>query len=186
MTGAWPESKALRVRPKPLLSVQVVTDWPSAYGSVSASYQSWSPLMNGGAPALPAAVTTAVCADVATTLPMLFVPVTSIRSVEPTSAAARTRVRAVAPAIGAQAFPAASQRCHCCVKVIVAVPVQVPRFPVRVEPTCGKPVIDGSTVFRGGAAVTSTGVDPAAALPAEFVAVTVTATVEPTSVALIL
>ena len=61
-------------------------------------------------------------------------------------------------------------------------PVHVPLAAVRVEPTCGLPEIDGGAVLAGGEAVTTAvTAEVAAALPAEFEAVTVTASVEPRS-----
>jgi hypothetical protein len=44
--------------------------------------------------------------------PTEFEPVTTTRMVKPTSAAVRTYLSAVAPAISAQLAPAASQRRH--------------------------------------------------------------------------
>ena len=58
------------------------------------------------------ATTTAVCAEVACALPATFVAVTRTRIVAPTSAGVSVRGRAVAPAMSAQAAPAALQRCH--------------------------------------------------------------------------
>ena len=54
----------------------------------------------------------AVAADVALAVPAALVAVTRTRSVPPTSAACRTYVAAVAPAMSTQFEPAASQRCH--------------------------------------------------------------------------
>ena len=54
------------------------------------------------------ATTTAVCAEVAGTLPALFVAVTTTRIVAPTSAGVSVNVEAVAPATATQFAPAAS------------------------------------------------------------------------------
>ena len=64
-------------------------------------------VFTGGLPA-----TTPVCAEVALALPPAFVPVTTTRSVPPTSPATCVYVEAVAPAMSAQAAPAALQRRH--------------------------------------------------------------------------
>ena len=89
-TGAWLESKAVRLRPKPLLSVQLVTAWPSVYASVFASYQSWSPAVTGGLGAgPPAAPITRVCADWAAAVPTPLDAVTVTRIVEPASSDVR-------------------------------------------------------------------------------------------------
>jgi hypothetical protein len=66
--------------------------------------------------------------------------------------------------------------------VIGVVPVHVPSVAVRVWPTSGVPLIAGSAVFTGGAAVTTAvWLLVAARLPPGFVAVTTTRIVEPTS-----
>jgi hypothetical protein len=59
-----------------------------------------------------AAATGAVGSDVAVDDPFLFEPVTTTRSVEPTSAVAGEYVDAVAPARDTQAEPVPSQRDH--------------------------------------------------------------------------
>ncbi len=88
---------------------------------------------------------------------------------------------AVAPLIATQLAPELSQRCHWRVKVIVAVPTQVPLADVRVCPSLAVPVIAGSTVFTGGPVViTAVAALVALAAPAEFVAVTTTRMVLPT------
>ena len=51
-------------------------------------------------------------AEVAVSSPATLVPVTSTRIVDPTSAGVRSYVSSVAPAIGTQLAPAASQRSH--------------------------------------------------------------------------
>ena len=59
-----------------------------------------------------AAVTTAVCAEVAVAEPVEFDAVTTIRTVLPTSAAATVCVCAVSPTMSTQPPPAESQRRH--------------------------------------------------------------------------
>ena len=128
---------------------------------------------------------TTVAADVAFAEPTPFVAVTATRIVEPTSAAPRTYVVPVAPAMSTQLAPAALQRRQTRVKVIVAVPTQVPSFAVSVWPNAAVPVIDGATVLTGGEVVTSAvWFDVASVLPAVFVAVTRLRIVLPTSAAL--
>src|SRR4029079_18742940 len=56
--------------------------------------------------------TRALGTDVAEAGPLGFVAVTTTRSVPPASASATTYVAPLAPAIGAQAAPSASQRCQ--------------------------------------------------------------------------
>jgi len=83
----------LRSRPKPLLSAQFVTNWPSVYGVVSASNQSWSPSVTGGCVEGggedPDDTTVAVCAEDAVALPTVFVAVAATRIVKPMSAPVR-------------------------------------------------------------------------------------------------
>jgi hypothetical protein len=59
-----------------------------------------------------AALTTAVCWELAVWLATLFVAVTCARMVEPTSAEVSVSVFAVAPEMSTQPFPAVSQRRH--------------------------------------------------------------------------
>ena len=71
------------------------------------------PVIVGGV--LSAGATAAIAplaADAAEALPAAFVAVTSTRTVAPTSAAVRSRVCAVEPAMSEQFAPPASQRCH--------------------------------------------------------------------------
>jgi hypothetical protein len=56
--------------------------------------------------------TTAVAAEVAVPVPLLFLAVTTTRIVEPTSRLVRTYVVAVAPASDEQPEPLALHRCH--------------------------------------------------------------------------
>ena len=68
-----------------------------------------SDVFDGGADA---ALTTAVCWELAVWLPALFVAVTWARIVEPTSAEVSVRVFDVAPGMSTQPFPVVSQRRH--------------------------------------------------------------------------
>ena len=66
--------------------------------------------------------------------------------------------------------------------MITGVPVHVPSCAVSVSPSVVVPVIDGSALADGGAAVTiAVGSDVAATTAAAFAAVTSTRRVEPTS-----
>lgn len=56
--------------------------------------------------------TTAVGAEVAVPVPLVFVALTTTRIVEPTSRLVRAYVFAVAPASEAQELPLAEHRCH--------------------------------------------------------------------------
>jgi hypothetical protein len=56
--------------------------------------------------------TTAVCAEVAVTVPLLFVALTATRSVEPTSELVTMYVLAVAPVMELHALPLVLQRRH--------------------------------------------------------------------------
>ena len=86
---------------------------------------------------------------------------------------------AVAPAMFAQLAPAELQRRHWYVYVIGAVPVHVPFAAVSVCSSCAVPEIVGSTVLTGGAAATTAvWADVAEELPAAFVPVTTTRTVD--------
>jgi hypothetical protein len=76
---------------------------------------------------------------------------TRTRIVEPASAATRSYVRWVAPAMLAHGGPAAVQRCHWYVKD-VGLFVHEPFCAVKVSPTRGVPVMEGGAVFAGGAA----------------------------------
>jgi hypothetical protein len=84
----------------------------------------------------------------------------------------------------AQTDPAASQRRHCRVYVIGAVPVHDPSLIVSVCPLTALPDTTGSDVLTGAAGAdttTAVATESAVADDAEFVAVTRTRTVEPTS-----
>ena len=139
-----------------------------------------------GATVLTGAVgaTTAVTAENADALPPPFVPVTRERSVPPTSAATAVYVEAVASGMSVHEAPAALQRCHWYVKVIVGEPVQVPFVVVRTWPSRAVPETTGMTVLTGGAAVTrAVTAENADALPPPFVPVTRERSVPPTSAA---
>jgi hypothetical protein len=108
---------------------------------------------DGGAPPppppLPEATTGAVAADVADAEPTLFVAVTVVRKVNPTSAETGTYVAAIAPLSVVQLAPLVLQRCQRYEYVMGVAPVQVPFVVVRVEPTCGVPKISGRAVLTG-------------------------------------
>ena len=95
-----------------------------------------------------AAMTTAVCAEVAVAEPALFVAVTVTRARRPTSAATSVYVAAVAPEMFAQLVELV-QRAHWYLNVIGAVPVHVPVVALRVNPFCAVPETAGRTVFAG-------------------------------------
>src|SRR3954470_3318962 len=76
--------------------------------------------------------TGAVVPDAARSMPPSFAAVTTTRMACPRSSAARSYVRAVAPAIGAQPRPAASQRSHWYAKSSVGVPTHSPGSAVSV------------------------------------------------------
>ena len=129
-----------------------------------------------------AAATTAVTTDTAVELPAAFVPVTFDRSVLPTSAETAVYVDDVAPARSTQLAPAALQRCHWYVYVIVGVPVQVPVVDDSARPSVAVPETTGTTVFTGAIAVTTAlCVVVDAVEPPPLVAVTTPRIVEPTS-----
>ena len=71
-------------------------------------------------------VTVAVAFESAMVVPLVLVPVTRNRIVEPASAWTSVYVPLVAPAMSTQLLPPVSQRRHLCVSVGVGVPVQVP------------------------------------------------------------
>ena len=139
-----------------------------------------SPVMVGGDAGcgLGEAATTAVEALVALALPPRFVAVTTTRRREPVSATTGLYVRAVAPTIGAQAGPCASQRSHWYVYAVGAL-VQAPADAVNVNATCAVPVTVGAVVFAGtgGGAIIPDGELAATPDPPAFVAVTRTRTV---------
>ena len=131
-----------------------------------------------------AAATTPVTTETADELPAAFVPVTFDRSVLPTSAATAVYVDDVAPARSTQLAPAALQRCHWYVYVIVGVPVHVPVVDDSARPSRAVPETTGTTVFTGGAAATTpVTTETAEELPAAFVPVTFDRSVLPTSAA---
>src|SRR4051794_35773935 len=83
-----------------------------------------------------------------------------------------------------QPAPAVSHRCHCWVKVMGCVPVQVPGFTFNVWPCCVLPAMTGAAVLTGGDDSDCTTVVPgetAVLEPTEFVAVTATRKVWSTS-----
>src|SRR6266487_381134 len=127
-------------------------------------------------------VTIAVGADNAVAEPAEFEAVTAATNVAPPSAETTWYADPVAPTMSAQFPPLESQRRHWYEYVSGCVPVQVPVVVVRVCPSCVVPLTAGADVFAGGAAATTpVAADVAADEPAEFVAVTRTTTVEPTS-----
>jgi len=128
-------------------------------------------------------VTTAVAEDDCCADPPAFVAVTTTRSVWPMSALTTACVVVVAPAIAAQLAPPPSQRFHWYAYVIVPLPVHVPLAAVSVALRVAGPEIVGSAVFAGGLTVGMGAVttESAVADPAEFVAVTSTRSVWPTS-----
>ena len=90
----------------------------------------------------------------------------------------------VASGMSAQDAPAALQRCHWYVKVIVGEPVQVPFVVVRTWPSRAVPETTGMTVLTGATAVmTALWVVVDAVEPPAFVAVTTPRIVLPTSAA---
>src|SRR5690242_817975 len=86
------------------------------------------------APCGPACPTTAVCADDAEVVPLVFFAVTDTRIVLPLSADCTVYVWFVAPLIAAQLLPCASQPCHWYVNVGVVSLVHVPFSAVSVCP----------------------------------------------------
>src|SRR3954451_8477517 len=92
------------------------------------------------------ASTPAVGSDVARAEPATFVAVTTTRTVWPTSAAVATYVRAVAPGMSAQPWPAPSHRRHWYVKAIGVVPRHVPASAVSAAPSRGVPSMLGVAV----------------------------------------
>jgi hypothetical protein len=74
------------------------------------------------------------------------------------------------------------QRCHWNANEIFVSLDQLPRSTVRIEPSMNVPRILGGDVFVGGSPeMTAVGAEVAEAEPAEFVAVTTTRIVRPTS-----
>jgi hypothetical protein len=115
------------------------------------------PLIVGGellVGATGAVCTTAVGAEVATALPLLFVAVTSTRIVEPTSALVRVYFGAVAPTITTQFRPFVLQSNQRRVK-LVGLRVQPPTVEVSCCPTTVVPVMVGREVLTGGPAAAS-------------------------------
>src|SRR4051794_24263148 len=95
----------------PLPAVRV---WPSCALPLIVG----STVLTGGA-----AATVPLCALVALALPPTLAPVTTTRTVLPTSAPTRAYVDPVAPAMSTQFAPALSQRRHWRVKEMVGEPV---------------------------------------------------------------
>jgi hypothetical protein len=88
----------------------------------------------------------------------------------------------VAPVMLTQVDPAVSQRRHCCVYVIGVVPVHVPSVVVRVCPFTALPETTGTDMLTGAAeATTAVAAESADVDAVEFVAVTRTRIVDPTS-----
>src|SRR2546421_3482644 len=139
--------------------------------------------MVGGVELAGGAAATAVVGELlAVAFPAELVPVTWTRTVPATSAEVSAYVEAVAPEMSEQFAPAASQRCHWYVKLIGALPVQVPLAAVSVCPSWAVPLIVGATVFAGGDGATAAAcVLVAAVPPAAFVPVTTSRSVEATS-----
>jgi hypothetical protein len=126
---------------------------------------------------------TPVGADVAAAEPALLVAVTTTRNVDPASELTVVYVLPVSPGTSAHAPPVESHRRHWRANAIVGVPDQVPSLALSVWPTVSVPEMVGAPVFDGAAAATTAvGADVAESEPAPFVAVTVTRSVEPTSV----
>lgn len=140
---------------------------------------SWAvPLMVGGellVGAVGAVVTTAVGAEVATELPLLFVAVTSTRIVKPTSAPTKMYFAAVAPTMTTQWAPFASQSNQRRAK-LVGLRVQPPTVDVNVCPTTVVPVIVGREVLTGGPLAANAEGSPAASPMAPSATAAITAT----------
>jgi hypothetical protein len=123
-------------------------------------------------------------------VPAEFVAVTIVRSVKPTSAAARAYDELVAP-VYAQLAPVESHRHHWKAKVMGVVPVHVPVLDDTVCPCWAVPEITGAAVHcgatvcgaAGGAETTPVAADTAVAEPYLLDAFTETRMVEPTSAA---
>jgi hypothetical protein len=150
------------------------------------------PLMEGGVVfrgGCAVAPTTAVGSEAAVLEPPSLEAVTRKRSVKPTSAAPSKYVCAVAPLTDEQLEPALSQRCHWYAYEIGAVPVHDPLAPFKVDPWLALPLTVGRLAFEGAvaalaaAATTAVCADVADLEPNEFVAVTTTRIVPPTSAA---
>jgi len=130
-----------------------------------------------------AAATNVVCAELALVEPPELDAVTATLTVDPTSAATRAYVCAVAPAMSLQVAPDESQRRHWYAYGICAVPDHEPAEAVNATPACGVPLIVGRLVFAGETSLvvctTSCGAaDPVERLliviPVELVVVTAT------------
>jgi hypothetical protein len=147
------------------------------------------PLMPGAAVGtggpVTGAATTAVGAEVATALPLLFVAVTRLRRSRPMSAAVTVYVPARAPLISVQVVTTVlAQRSHWAVSVIGPLPLQVPPLVVMTPPTRRVPVSAGAVRFAGatsGAGTRAVVAEAALAVPFAFVAVTRTRSALPTS-----
>jgi hypothetical protein len=127
--------------------------------------------------------TTADAALVAVLDPPALVAVTTVRSVLPTSADVSANEPVVAPAIGVQALPLLSQRCHWCAYEVGAF-VQMPGEVESVWPSFAVPEISGGVRLAGGGGTTTlVAALVTELLPALFDAVTLTRIVFPTSVA---
>jgi len=100
--------------------------------------------------------TTAVAGEATLADPSRFDAVTVTRIVLPTSAVTSVYVAALAPAITAQAPPVASQRCQARPYASGPVPLNVPVVDVRIWPARALPVIVGSPVAAGAAALAGT------------------------------
>jgi hypothetical protein len=128
--------------------------------------------------------TIALAADVAAVEPALLLALTVTRSVAPASTWLSLYVFATAPLIAAQRLPVSSQRLQA-TAYPAGLPSHDPFTAVRIDPTCGVPVIVGARVIAGAAAAETiaVGADVEDADPSAFVAVTVTRRVRPTSAA---
>jgi hypothetical protein len=91
-----------------------------------------------------------VTPDVDVPVPFSFFAVTCTRSRNPTSADRAGYVLPVAPVIGPQFEPSASQRCHWYAKEL-GLPLQLPASAFRLSPTRAVPEIVGRSVFFGAA-----------------------------------
>jgi hypothetical protein len=115
--------------------------------------------------------------------PPVFVAVTRTRSVWPTSAEVTVLLFAVAPGILAHPPSPARHRSHWYRKLIGSAPLHSPGETVSTLPSRAVPEIVGGDVFTGALAPTTTCVrsETAEPEPAEFLAVTLTRIVCPTS-----
>ena len=87
--------------------------------------------------------------DEAPAVPLGDVAVTVTTSACPTSAAPGVYVSSVAPRIGAQPAPAASQRFHWYVNAIGLPPLHVPGTPASAEPARAVPATVGGVAATG-------------------------------------